>query len=167
MSIHINVEFHSTIFDAMHYRTAFEISIVKFDMNYLFYGIFQIPMISCDFIISSGMTPWFFVVFLVGSNFRIWNFSLYFQTMAPEKACVVASSEVVFEVPDYGTGNIPTSSSQADVRLALEWGCLTPFDCKAPWACVAGVQQFCKLQNVPYLEWQCSLIKMFDLNKLF
>ena len=29
MSIHINVEFHSTIFDAMHYRTAFEISIVK------------------------------------------------------------------------------------------------------------------------------------------
>ena len=29
MSIHINVEFHNTIFDALHYKNAFEISVSK------------------------------------------------------------------------------------------------------------------------------------------
>ena len=29
MSIHINIKFHNTIFDALHYKNAFEISVSK------------------------------------------------------------------------------------------------------------------------------------------
>ena len=95
--------------------------LVKFDMNYLFYAIFKIPMILCDFIINSGMIPWFFIVFSVGSNFQVQKFySLYFPTVATKNACVVTSSEFVFGVPSYGGRNIPVSSSQR--TCALPWG---------------------------------------------
>ena len=98
-------------------------------------------------------------VFLVKTNFSVREFGLHFPTMAPEKACVVVSSEVVLGVPDYGAGNIriEISSSQEDVRLALDHGVgVRPHDAWAVHGALdlgVGVRPFCKLQNVPYWEW--------------
>ena len=54
MSIIINVKFHNTILMHCIIKMPLKYLLVKFDMNDLFYAIFKIPMILCDFIISSG-----------------------------------------------------------------------------------------------------------------
>ena len=106
MSIHINDVFHNRIFDALHYKNAFEISVSKIwhelsilcnfqdsdDIGWLHYQLWYYTMIFCCFRLDPI------------SGFG--NFSLYFPTMAPEKACVVTLSEVVFGVHDYGARNI-------------------------------------------------------------
>ena len=72
------------------------------------------------------------------------NFNLYFQTMAPEKACVAG----------YGAGNIPAWKFPHHKRTcALPWTTGLWWECMAPWVWGLGVGPFCNLHNVPYLEW--------------
>ena len=124
ISIHIDVEFYNSILIPCIIKIP---SKYLFYVNYLLYAFFKILMILCDFIISVSTIPWFIVVFTVGTNFSVREFRLHFPTMAPGKASVRAARSTW-----RGAG------TQYDRRRGR---------CLGPWG------PFCKLQNVPYLEW--------------
>ena len=60
-------------------------------------------------------------------NYSVWEFSLHFPTMAPEKACVVASSEVVSGFPTMAPetsldGNFLIAKARVPCLLPQDWG---------------------------------------------
>ena len=85
MSKHINVNFITQFLMLRIIKMLPKYLLVKFDMNYLFYVIFKIPMISWTSLWALVRYSDFSLCFRLDPISRFGNFSLYFLTMVPEK----------------------------------------------------------------------------------
>ena len=111
--------------------------------------------------------------FSVGANFSVRKFLVCISRLWRQKKLLLSHRRKLYRGSRlWQHPGMEIFSWQEDVRLAMDHGVRVRVRDALDVLCALGVHStsglgvgpFCKLQNVPFLEWYCILLKRFGVN---